>query len=77
MIGKSTPIQNQIINNESEVLMHKITLKSTSMTTVRYAVFALMLLMLNYAQAQKKSTDNLNINSLISPIDSSNIFIAS
>jgi hypothetical protein len=55
--------------------MHKITFKSTSMTTVRYAIFALMLLMFNDSQAQKKSTDHLNINSLISPIDSSNIFI--
>jgi len=55
--------------------MHKITLKSTSMTTVRYTLFALMLLMFNDSQAQKKSTDHLIINSLIKPIDSSNIFI--
>jgi hypothetical protein len=35
----------------------------------------LLFCLLNYAQAQKKNTDNLNINSILSPIDSSNIFI--
>lgn len=40
-----------------------------------YLFLALFLCSMNFAIAQKKSTDNLNINSLINPIDSTNIFI--
>jgi len=36
---------------------------------------ALLFCLFSYANTQKKSTDDLNINSCISPIDSSNIFI--
>ena len=38
-------------------------------------LIALLFCIINYAEAQKKHTDNLNINQLINPIDSSNIFI--
>lgn len=40
-----------------------------------YLFIVLLFFSLNYAGAQKNNTDNLNINLLIKPVDSTNIFI--
>lgn len=47
----------------------------TANTMKQFLFIALFCCSIHYAGAQKKYTDNLNINSHINPIDSSNIFI--
>lgn len=46
-----------------------------SSKTKYFLLLAFLCCVLNYAKAQNKSLDNLNINQLIKPVDSTNIFI--